>query len=520
MAGGAGPSSNSRVAELAANDPIPWYRKRNLRTLYFIMFPAAIGVEWASGFDGSIMNGLQSVATWDNYFGKPRGAKLGVMSAIYSLGALSSMPITPWVNEKYGRRASVIVGSVIMCIGAVLQAASVHFGMFLLARFILGMGITYALSGGSQLVGELSYNRERPILTSAYNVCWYIGGIVAAGVTLGTFRIPTDWAWRIPSILQIVPSAFQLVFIWWLPESPRWLITQGREEQAKQILIKYHGEGEETEYVQLEYAEMVATIKMEIEADKIGWMDLVREKANLKRCALVAFIGTFSQWSGNGLVSYYLARVLETVGITDKRTQNKVNVGLNCWNLVTGIIASWAVGRTKRRHMYLWAVSVMWMTFVSWTAASAVFNVDHTNQHAAGAVVAMIFIYYGFGYNAAPLTYTYTIEIFPTMLRPKGTVVVQTFSKLAGAFNTFVNPIGLADIGWKYYIVYVVWLFIEGVVIFFTFPETSNKSLEELAFMFEGEEKELEAIQRTDAELGGHEESSIEKSTSKEEKEV
>ncbi|KAI5840770.1 MFS transporter [Morchella snyderi] len=486
---------NAKFIDLVKNDHTPWYKKPNLRSLYMFLVPAAMGVEWTSGFDGSIMNGLQAVNTWDSYFNHPRGAILGIMNSIYSLGALSMMPIVPWVNDRYGRRMSIIVGSIIMVIGAILQTCSVHLGMFLTSRFVLGMGIPFALSGGSQLIGELAYHKERAVLTSAFNVSWYIGGIVAAGVTLGTFQIPTDWAWRIPSALQVVPSAFQLCFIWGVPESPRWLVSKDRAKEAYDILVKYHGEGDpNNEFVKAEYAEMIATIQMDMEQKNHTWGELISTKANIKRCALVAFIGTFSQWSGNGLVSYYLARVLETVGITSKRTQNKVNLGLNCWNLVTGFLASYLVSLTPRRVMYLTSVTGMFITFAAWTGASASFADTHDSR-AASAVVAMIFLYYPF-YNGAPLTYTYTIELFPFSMRAKGTVVVQTFSRFASFFNQFVNPIGLSAIGWKYYIVYTVWLFIEGLVIFFTFPETKDKSLEDLAFIFEGAEKSAEQTKR------------------------
>lgn len=93
-----------------------------------------------------------------------------------------------------------------------------------------------------------------------------------------------------------------------------------------------------------------------------------------------------------GLVSYYLARVLETVGITSKTTQNQVNLGLNCWNLITGFTASYLVSITPRRVMYLTSVTGMFITFAAWTGASASFSNTH-NSGAASAVVAMIFLY-------------------------------------------------------------------------------------------------------------------------------
>lgn len=72
-------------------------------------------------FDGSMMNSLQTVSYWDDFFGNPRGASLGLMSAIMSLGSICSTPIAPWVADKYGRRVGITVGSIIMIIGAIMQ---------------------------------------------------------------------------------------------------------------------------------------------------------------------------------------------------------------------------------------------------------------------------------------------------------------------------------------------------------------------------------------------------------------
>lgn len=87
-------------------------------------------------------------------------------------------------------------------------------GMFLAARLIMGMGIPFAISGAAQLIAELAYPKERSIITGLFNESWYAGAILAAGVTLGTYFRPDEWSWRIPSLLQLVPSSLQLIFIW------------------------------------------------------------------------------------------------------------------------------------------------------------------------------------------------------------------------------------------------------------------------------------------------------------------
>jgi len=94
--------------------------------------------------------------------------------------------------------------------------------------------------------------------------------------------------------------------------------------------------------------------------------------------------------------------------------------------------------------------------------------------------------FYNIGWNA--LAYTYMVEIFPYEQRSKGIAIEQLTVRFAVFFNTYVNPIALDGIGWKYYIVYCVWILVEIATVYFLFPETHNRTLEELSFMFEGKE--------------------------------
>lgn len=85
--------------------------------------------------------------------------------------------------------------------------------MYIIARILLGFGIPFCIIAGSAMIGELGYPKERAILTSLFNASYGIGQIIAASIALGTVNIPNDWAWRIPSLLQIAPSLIQIVFI-------------------------------------------------------------------------------------------------------------------------------------------------------------------------------------------------------------------------------------------------------------------------------------------------------------------
>lgn len=107
----------------------------------------------------------------------------------------------------------------------VLNILVILVAMFTISRIILGFGIPYGIVGASSLIGETAYPKERATLTAVFNASWFIGAIVAASITLGTFAMPNTWSWRIPSFLQVVPSLLQIIFMPWMPESPRFVST-------------------------------------------------------------------------------------------------------------------------------------------------------------------------------------------------------------------------------------------------------------------------------------------------------
>lgn len=116
--------------------------------------------------------------------------------------------------------------------------------------------------------------------------------------------MPNDWSWRIPSLVQIAPSLLQVTFIWFIPESPRWLLSKDRDEEAFDILVKYHAEGNrEDPFVLAEFAEIRDRVRLEMDNSNRRWVELLQTPGNRKRTFIAVCVGLFSQWSGNGLVS-------------------------------------------------------------------------------------------------------------------------------------------------------------------------------------------------------------------------
>jgi len=217
---------------------------------------------------------------------------------------------------------------------------------------------------------------------------------------------------------------------------------------------------------------------------------------------IIIAIAFFSQWSGNGLVSYYLNLVFSAIGITDQTTQTLINGILQIFNLCVALIASFLCDRAGRRVLFLSSNVGMLIFFVMQTICFAQNNI--TGSTSAGhAVIAFIFLFYG-AYDIAytPLIVSYTVEILPYALRAKGFTIFNFTISLALIFNQYANPIALGAIGWKYYIVYDCVLAFEILFMFFFCVETKNRTLEETAALFDGEDKVLAINARAAGEIG------------------
>ncbi|KAJ7753074.1 hexose transporter [Mycena maculata] len=479
MAGGSTPIASVTNAYTHLMDPNrTWYNNRRLVALNAWIVLLLI-TSSTNGYDGSMMNGLQSLTQWETYFDRPTKGRLGLLNAIQNIGALAGYPFAPYLSDGLGRRLTVFLGALIMCIAVAIQTAAQSVGMFIGARFLIGFGLTFAANAAPMLVTELSYPKYRAPLTSTYN------SLCAAWATFGTFHINNTWAWRVPSLLQAIPSILQVLFVLFAPESPRWLVSKGREEEALKILAYYHADSNEDDpLVKYEFEEIKAAIEFDrTVAANVGWKSFLSTPGNRKRVRIIIAIAFFSQWSANGLVSYYLNKILTSIGVTSPTIQLLINGILQ---LAWALAASSMVERFGRRLLFLTSVVGMTLFFTLQTICTARFEING-NESAAHAVIALIFLYYA-SYDLAftPLIVTYTLEILPYNIRAKGFTIFNFTISLALIFNQYVNPIALAAIAWKYYLVYCVWLVCEGVFLYFFVIETKNRTLEETAAIFDG----------------------------------
>jgi sugar porter (SP) family MFS transporter len=467
----------------------PWFRVSHLLKLNLLLICCMLS-STNNGYDGSMLNGLQSTTAWQSFFNHPTGTRLGSLGNSMMFGGIASWPFVPYITDKFGRKIPIAFGCVMIIIGAILQACSTSYVMFLVSRLLIGFGSNFCQVCSPLLLSEVSYPTHRHITTAFYNTLWYLGSIIAAWLTLGTSYIDNNWAWRIPSICQGLLPLVQLCMIFFVPESPRYLIDKNRFSEARSILVKYHAGGDEnSKLVDFEMAEISAAIELEKIANETSYLDFLKTKANRHRVFLVIMIATNMQLSGNGLVSYYLNLVLDSIGITGQHEQLYINGGLQIFNFFWAVFFACLVERLGRRKLFLASFTGMLITYIIWTALSAVNqNTGFSNKNLANGVLAMIFLYYtcyGMALNGLP--FLYWTEILPYQLRAKGINISAITTTIVLIYNGYVNPVAMAAIGWKYYIVFVCIIAVELVIAYFFYPETKGYSLETVGAVF-GEE--------------------------------
>jgi hypothetical protein len=154
----------------------------------------------------------------------------------------------------------------------------------------------------------------------------------------------------------------------------QWLCGQDRLDEAFQILVRYHAAGDASNtFVKAEFAEIQETIRLEKENSRQSWGVLLATPGNRKRLLLIVLTTFFSQCSGNGLVSYYLHDILNSVGIADTEKQAVINGGLQLWSFFVAVGMALTVDKLGRRFLFLVAGVGMLITFSIWAACSAVY---------------------------------------------------------------------------------------------------------------------------------------------------
>lgn len=161
----------------------------------------------------------------------PAGAWLGFINAIYWLGMGVTYPLTAFVANKYGRKIGIYIGYVFLTTGSLIVISDNNIA-FIISRFLVGCAAAWFGNAAPLLINEISHPSYRGIMSALFMCGWYVGGTIAAFVTFGTRNVASDWAWRIPTVLQLLLPVLALPGLFAIPESPRWLVSVDRVEKV------------------------------------------------------------------------------------------------------------------------------------------------------------------------------------------------------------------------------------------------------------------------------------------------
>jgi len=337
-------------------------------------------------------------------------------------------------------------------------------------------------------------------MTGFYNTGWFGGSIPAAAITLGTSFIKSNWSWRIPLIFQCVPAGVVCLVVFLLPESPRWLIAQGRDDEAHAFLVRYHGGGDaNSPYVALQWQEFKEGIDLD-GTDKRWWdYSGLWVNANARwRFFMVILMGVFGQFSGNGL-GYFNPQIFGLLGYGTIH-QFVLNLAIT---IVSATGAYTGVSYTDRmpRRLVLWLGTLVCAVMLAINSGLQAALAPHAVTNAAtgttvitgdasvfnlakGALAAYFLFNLVYSFTYTPLQALYPVECLQTNARGKGMGAYQSIVNVISFINLFAGPIALGKIGYKYIFVFVGWDVIESILWYIFAVETNGRTLEELEEIF------------------------------------
>lgn len=480
-------------------DAPAWWTVPSLVKLYLLVLPSLL-TQFAWGFDITMTNSVQSITIWQQTYGHPTGSELGFFGASTSVGEVVGILFAFFLTDWWGRKPTVALGCVFVLIGVFTQAWAPNVDVFAGGKLILGFGTIIAQVAAPILCMELAHPKDRVGFMGLYGAGLYLGLTSGAWISYGTNTIQSNWAWRIPILLQATFPLYQSTCIWLCPESPRWLVSKGQEDKALDILVKYHGNGEPTPYVIAEFTEIKETVELEaMWARETKWSDIIGSKGNRKRLFTAICVGSMSQTLGANIISTYLPVVLDGVGYDSSRTKLLINALLTLWGFIFCLLGGAISPYLKRRQHFLIGTAGLFFSFLTWTIAAQQYST--TGSIAAGkTVLAVVFIFTAFNsVSWIVITIAYPLECMPMKLRTKFFSVLLMAIQLSAVFSAYVVPVGLENVGWKFYLYDTVWIACSWFIIYFFFVETHGPSLEEIAVFFDGDDALVGGVGRTHA---------------------
>ncbi|KAF3790687.1 Polyol transporter 5 [Nymphaea thermarum] len=436
----------------------------------------------------------------------------GILNVFSLVGALAAGRTSDWI----GRRYTIVLAGAIFFVGAVVMGLAPSYAWLMVGRFVAGVGVGYALMIAPVYTAELAPASTRGFLTSFPEV-FINAGILFGYVSNYAFaKLPLRVGWRLMLGVGALPSVLISLGVLAMPESPRWLVMQGRLDDAKRVLERTSDTPEEAE-VRLADIKAVAGVVEEggvvvsVPKKHHGegvWMELFIRPAPHVRRILLAAVGIhfFQQASGIDSVVLYSPRVFDKAGFS-KSASLLATVAVGFTKTTFILVATFTLDRFGRRPLLLTSFAGMILTLCGLGWSLTVIGNHHSGhvEWAIGLAVASILGYVAtFSIGAGPITWVYTSEIFPLRLRAQGASIGVVVNRVtSGAISmSFLSLTKAVTIGGAFFIyagvAVAAWVFFCSYL-----PETKGKTLEQAEKLFRGKE-EAAAAAAGEVELEEH----------------
>lgn len=470
------------------------------------------------GYDQGVMGSLLTLPSFTEQFpaintsgksGTSHEATLqGVAIGLYEIGCLIGALSCLWLGDLLGRRKIIWIGTVIMIIGAAIQCSSFGLAQLIVARIITGVGNGMHTATIPMWQSECSPPHKRGMLVMVEGLL-ITGGICmaywidfafywidpASRHPVGSYN-PEDYphrsaAWRVPIAWQILLCIPTFITIW-MPESPRWLLLKGHDDEARRVLASL----DELPLDDPEIDAKVKEIKISLDvATSKGISDLFRQgkEKNFHRATLGFINQMFQQISGINLITYYAGTIFENnIGMSP--LVSRIVAACNGTEyFLASFIAVWTIERFGRRKLMLFGAAGMSLSMVvlAICTSPAVTKPDPATGNATqkgGPYVAAVFLFIFntfFAIGWLGMTWLYPAEITPLSIRAAANGVSTASNWIWNFLVVLITPIAFANIQYRTYIIFAVLNAVILVVTYLIFPETAGRSLEEMSDIFE-----------------------------------
>ncbi|CAK7232214.1 hypothetical protein SCUCBS95973_008185 [Sporothrix curviconia] len=451
------------------------------------------------GYDQGVMGGVNSAPRYvqEVGIGLPDGTITstvheGGIVSVYYLGCIFGCFAGGWAADRIGRINGLFIAAFFSLIGGALQAATQSSDFIIVARVITGIG-TGALTGITPvLVSEVSTAGHRGGYLGYVFIANYLGISLAYWISFGLAFVDngySDVRWRFLLAFQTLPALLLLAGVKLLPDSPRYLASVGRTDEAREVLTQLRGGYDDN--VQHEFLEIVAVARESQKSSPIQFAKILAGRGGKpghrlgRRAWLCLWLQIMASWTGITAVTAYSPTLLKQAGYTDL-TQNGLAGGINTIGIIGTIISAQIVDRLGRRRCLIGGAFSLFA--VNLIAASvyegARHNPDKVSQYAPAAVTMLFLFNLFYAATWGTVAFLVPTEIWSSDMRAQGNGFGITGWAIGVGWTTLVNPIMFAQLESRTYFLFAGLNLIWMPIVYLFYPETADRSLESIDALF------------------------------------